>query len=129
MEPVTETKLSLPDLYDEFDQWRKNRKCKGRIPEYLIKKAVILTKQHGISKVAKYLHLGHNDLKKYCDKVNQSCVERTDFLEINSVPLFLPDTTNPSVILERTDGNKMHLPLSLAAQSLPQLLHSFWGDN
>lgn len=47
----------------QFEQWRSQRKGRGRLPDHLWSLAVELATEFGVSRTAKTLRLAHNTLK------------------------------------------------------------------
>jgi hypothetical protein len=54
---------------NQFEAWRKRRRCRTRIPEALWQAAVDLCREHSICEVSQALRLNYNDLK---DRVQRS---------------------------------------------------------
>ena len=53
----------LSQVMGEFDSWRvQRRSSRERIPEQLWERATSLARRHGVSRVAKLLHLAHSGL-------------------------------------------------------------------
>lgn len=55
----------LSQVMGAFDNWRAHRGSRReRIPEQLWQRAASLARRHGVSRVAKLLHLAHSGLKR-----------------------------------------------------------------
>jgi hypothetical protein len=54
---------ALEQVHDLFEQWRKGKTGRDPIPETLWEAAVSLTDGYSLNKIARRLHLNHNDLK------------------------------------------------------------------
>ena len=48
----------------QFEQWRRQREGRGRVPDDLWSLAVELAREFGVSRTARTLRLAHNTLKK-----------------------------------------------------------------
>ena len=55
--------LTLENVHEIFERWRKNKTGRSPIPEALWKAAVSLTDSYPVNKIASHLHLNYNDLK------------------------------------------------------------------
>ena len=55
---------SLEVVRNQFETWRKRRRCRGRIPEALWQAAVEQCREHSIFEVSRLLRLNYNGLKK-----------------------------------------------------------------
>lgn len=55
--------LTLENVHEIFERWRKNKTGRSQIPEDLWEAAVSLTDCYSINKIASHLHLNYNDLK------------------------------------------------------------------
>jgi hypothetical protein len=65
MVPAKRTKdyTALEEVHELFEQWRKGKTRRDPIPETLWEAAVSLTDGCSVNKIARRLHLNHNDLK------------------------------------------------------------------
>ncbi len=66
----------------QFEQWRRQREGRGRLPDHLWSLAVELAREFGVSRTSKTLRLAHNTLKQ------KSLLgkERTSSNRIPSIP-------------------------------------------
>ena len=63
--PGIEGDEELSQVMGEFDIWRAQRRSKREfIPEQLWERAASLARRHGVSRVAKLLHLAHAGLER-----------------------------------------------------------------
>jgi len=58
--PTIAVPAAIQEAQQEFENWRRERKRGGRIPENLWATAVELAKQHGVWPTARALHLDHS---------------------------------------------------------------------
>jgi hypothetical protein len=56
--------ISLEEAKGRFEDWRSNRKGKGRIPAELWSAAVEVARREGVNRTAKELHVVWDDLKR-----------------------------------------------------------------
>ena len=56
--------ISLEEAKSRFEEWRNNRKGKGRIPTELWSVAVEVARKEGINRTARELHVAWDDLKR-----------------------------------------------------------------
>jgi hypothetical protein len=56
--------ISLEEARGRFEEWRSNRKGKGRIPAELWSVAVEVARKEGINRTARELHVAWDDLKR-----------------------------------------------------------------
>ena len=61
---TAEASQSLDDVAKEFENWRKTRNYRGRIPNRLWDAAIALTASYPASKVAEALHINYSELKR-----------------------------------------------------------------
>ena len=54
---------TLEAVCNQFEAWRKRRRCRGRIPESLWQAAVEQCKEHSVHAVSRALRLNYNGLK------------------------------------------------------------------
>jgi hypothetical protein len=60
---------TLEVVRNQFEAWRKRRRCRTRIPEALWQAAADLCREHSLCEVSQALRLNYNDLK---DRVQRS---------------------------------------------------------
>ena len=56
--------ISLEEAKVRFEEWRKNRRGKARIPSELWSAAVEVARKEGINRTARELHVAWDDLKR-----------------------------------------------------------------
>ena len=56
--------ITLEDTKQRFEEWRSNRRGKGRIPAELWSAAVEVARKEGINRTARELHVAWDDLKR-----------------------------------------------------------------
>jgi hypothetical protein len=123
----------LERLRQRFEQWRRSRQPRSRIPGRLWSAAVALAKIHGVNRTARTLRLDYYSLK---DRVgpDEATVTR-DPLAVPTTPPFIELSSPAStglcqcrVELKAADGTKMRIRLKSAAMpDLAALGRSFWN--
>ncbi len=126
----------LVSLRGRFEEWRRTRKVRSRIPEPLWDSAVRLAKKHGLHRTAKALRVNYYALKERAEGEVASGVrdvpegDAAMFLELASVPPApskLAGSCEYTLELEDGDGAKMRIHLSgVATPDLVALSRSFW---
>ncbi len=136
----TKTKRELParlaSLRRRFEDWRRTRKVRSRIPEPLWNAAVKLAKKHGLHRTAKALRVNYYALKKRVEGEvavgvgNVSEGDTTTFLELAAAsPMrsIRVDCCECTLELEDTDGAKMRIHVNgVATPDLVALSRSFY---
>ena len=124
----------LENVRRRFEDWRRTRTVRTRIPEPLWAAAVEMAKEYGIHRTAKILRIGYYGLKKRVEVEAPSSFS-ADVPPEGSVATFLelaaPVATGVAeCILELEDGHgaKMRVHLKgVEAPDLAALSRSFWG--
>jgi hypothetical protein len=112
--------LTLEELREQFEQWRKNKLPKERrIPEQMWEAAVELSSKYPFALIVKELRLNRDEYKrrlglKKQNQPTQELMVKSDFVEI---PVHLMEGLYQhnnnhrceKVELERADGTKMRL--------------------
>lgn len=63
-------KPTIEEIQEQFILWRRNRRCRGSVPEQLWKAAVSLAGDYSIGHICKVLGLNHRQLKKKVQEHN-----------------------------------------------------------
>lgn len=121
-------KQRLKTVQDQFADWRKNRKGRGRIPEPLWDAAVSLADGFSINELSKALRLNHSSLKEHIETIKHGPSEETcraAFVEFP--PLNTPtDSNEVSLELEKAGVTmKVHAKGHIDVLSLVQ---TFWSQ-
>jgi hypothetical protein len=126
----------LMSLRRRFEDWRRTRKVRSRIPEPLWDSAVKLAKKHGLHRTAKALRVNYYALKERVEGDTASGVcdmpegDAATFLELAAAPPAsskLAGSCEYTLELEDGDGSKMRVHLSgVATPDLVALSRSFW---
>ncbi len=117
MKAPIESPLTLEEVAEHFEQWRRSKKKGGRIPEQLWSEAIGLVGTYGVSQVTRTLRLGGTDLNKRRGIVGtgnrrQNPGGKTAFVQID--PVLVDQAPGPEVSaawmeLERPDGLRLRI--------------------
>lgn len=119
---------NIDQVKQRFDDWRKQRKKRTRIPQYLWQAAVALSEEHSIHHLSKVLRVNYTALKKQVNKFNPpgqtvSGMPCTTFFELPAPSSLLE--SNMEMI--KSDGSVMRMQVRGATCSdLVQLSKAFW---
>lgn len=119
----------LAEAKRQFDQWRRCRGGRGRIPEDLWRLAVGAAAVHGVDATARQLRLNPSTLQKRMPtgEPGQAIREATRFVELP----WLGSTPAAECILEAEDraGRKLRIHLTGAATTQAETLgRMLWRD-
>ena len=126
-----ESTLTLEEVAEHFERWRRYKKKGDRIPQPLWDEAIGLVETHGVSQVARTLRLSATDLNKRRGIVGtrqrrQAPVAEAAFVEIEHAPIAAPDAQTQWMELERPDGMRLRIGPSQGVDMLA-LLERFMG--
>ncbi len=123
--------VPLEKVRGRFDEWRRSRKVRTRIPDPLWAAAVKMASRYGIHRTARALRIDYYGLKKRVEEgaSDSSCTPSKEntatFVELASLP---PTGMECLIELEDTGGAKMRVHLKgVEAPDLIALSRSFWG--
>ena len=120
---LNETHHTLEEVQEQFEQWRRAKKGREKIPETLWAAAVALTGRHPVFKIAKALRLNYNDLKKRTGKGAIGTPGAPAFVEFKPVPAA---TVSECVIEIEKTGAKVKISFK-GGIDVFELAKSFWG--
>jgi len=134
MKAPIESPLTLEEVAENFEQWRKRKKKGERIPEPLWREAIALVGTYGVSQVTRTLRLSGTDLNKRrglvaTAKRRQGSGGKTAFVEIAPAPVDQALGSEAEVAwmeLERLDGLRLRIRPTGSADMLA-LVDRFMG--
>jgi|RhiMetdeSRZDD1v2_1073273.scaffolds.fasta_scaffold1173038_2 hypothetical protein len=90
--------LTMEEVQARFNQWRKTRRGRSRIPDELWAAAGELARKHGVNRISRVLRLEFNHLKRMAEAGGQISTTRAEkapaFLElVNPGARGLPEYT------------------------------------
>lgn len=125
-----EIPVPLERTRQRFEQWRRTRKARTRIPESLWDAAVRMANRYGICRTSKVLRVAYYALKERVEKEANATLSlngnQAKFIELPVASgVDIPECT---LELEDTAGAKMRIHVrGLAVPDLVALSRSFWG--
>jgi len=122
------SKLSLEDVQDLFDKWRKNKRWHDSIPEELWQAAVDLVKDFPIGQVSKILRLDQSKLKARIlaiQRVKDSNTVVPSFVELDFSNL--PSSAECIVEAEERNGSKMKISIKGQPVDVIGFAKAFWS--
>ena len=125
-----EVPVPLEQTRQRFEQWRRKRKARTRIPEPLWDAAVRMANRYGIWQTSKALRVAYYALKERVEKeANATSLPNGSQSKFIELPVASgADTPQCTVELEDGAGAKMRIYLQgVEAPDLVALSRSFWG--
>ena len=122
----------LEKVRGRFDEWRRTRKVRTRIPDPLWAAAVKMAERYGVHRTARALRIDYYGLKK---RVEEKAASSSVVGVAENVAAFvelagpLPTVYGECIVeLEAVGGAKMRVHLTgVEAPDLVALSRSFWG--
>lgn len=102
---------ALEEVHELFERWRKGRRGRDPIPEALWEAAVSLTDGYPVNKIARRLHLNHNDLKNRARN------------QITFIELPAATAIECTIEIEKPTGERMRIKGSC---NVMELAREFW---
>ena len=97
---------------NQFEAWRKRRRCRSRIPEDLWEAAADLCREHSLCEVSEGLGLNYSDLKRRVQRNRDRGLAVGQHPDLGFVRLDLGAPTMPSeclVEMEAPNGSRMRM--------------------
>lgn len=115
-----------------FEQWRSQHRPRTKLPAELWSSAVLLAREHGLSKTAHALRLDYYSLKKRFDAADEPeekvSAATADFIELLPAELSSP-RVECTVEVEDGSGAKMRIHVTgPEVPDLSSLSRGFWRD-
>ena len=116
---------------NQFEAWRKRRRCRGEIPEALWQAAVGLCREHSICEVSRSLRLNYNGLKNRVTRDRDVGLAVGQRRDLGFVRLDLGAPRAPSeclVEMEAANGSKMRMTFRGVLRDVDpvELSRAFW---
>jgi len=121
--------FDLEAVRQRFEEWRKTRTGRSRIPESLWSRAIAASKAHGVYLVSKALRLDYLRLKHRVSAArNPSQGSLSPFVEVGLSRTF--PSAEWTIELQEKDGARMTVHLKGSGSlDLADLSRSFFGRN
>ena len=122
---------TFESVHNQFETWRKRRRCRGRIPETLWQAAVGLCKEHPVGEVSRTLRLNYNGLKDRVSKAKSMGLTLRQRPALGFVKLDLGAPVTPSeclVEMETSNGARMRMSFKGVPRDFDpvELSRAFW---
>ena len=103
------SEFSLESVCAEFEQWRRQRRGREKIPDRLRRQAAALLETHNAFQVTKALRINHNDLKKWSSVDREPGVSASG--QFAELPFRTPaESSEPlSIEFSHPSGAKLHI--------------------
>jgi hypothetical protein len=126
----TTEKLTLADVKEQFEHWRKTKQHRSPIPEELWNAATSLAGKHSPHEISKALNLTYAKLKKRIALSSSSQTSPSpDFVKLGVVH---PPVTPSSCVLEVSDKHGASMKVSMTGApclDVLELVQAFWVRN
>ncbi len=113
--------LKLEEVKEHFEEWRKTRVKRTKIPTHLWQMAINLTKSYSITHIVQTLRLSANALKTQIELLNTNDAVSTEPLHFIQLPRTSPleeNMGNFKIELKRPDGVTMNIQIPSSSLSL-----------
>ena len=122
---------TLEIVRNQFEAWRKRRRCRTRIPEALWQAAAELSREHTIWEVSQVLRLNYNDLQRRVQRNRDGGLAVGQPSDLGFVRLDLGGAiASPECLveMESPDGARMRMSFKGASREFDpaELSRVFW---
>ena len=121
---------NLDELQRQLGRWRRRRRGRARLPEEVWLAAAVLAQEHGVSWVARTLHLDFHKLRRRCEAAGPLAPAPASSPQWFELQLESPNPRGlREVRIELADGRGARMTLELA-HDLPALValsQAFWN--
>lgn len=123
------SQLTLKEVQQLFEQWRRGKGRRDRIPQSLWEAAVSLSGQHSTHRISKLLRLNHTDVRdrirahKEGDGVQKA--HESAFIELDMISP--PAASDYTIEMQRPDGGRMKIWFKGSYCDVGALSKAFWG--
>ncbi|MCD6184863.1 MAG: hypothetical protein J7K84_03595 [Deltaproteobacteria bacterium] len=125
---LSNSKLTLSEVKEQFKLWRKTRKSPKPIPCKLWDAAAKLSETYSINQISKALCLNHTSLKERAHKIKKASIQEIhppSFVELNFK--HSPLVSECIVEMENSAGAKMRMYFKGKMDlDLLELVKAFW---
>lgn len=119
----------VEEVQQLFEEWRRNKKRRERIPEELWKAAISLSEQLSAHRISKLLHLNHTAVRDHvrAEKQGEGIRDKgAAFIEFDVMP---PALAGDCVIeIEKRSGAKLRISCKGSSSDMAGLAKTLWGE-
>ena len=123
-------KLTLEQVQEQFEHWRRSRKKRGAIPDALWQTALMLFPDYPVHRISKALRLNYTDLKHRINAYRSTC-EQSDVSTSGFIELGLSDPMRPAEsMVEMADQKGATMRMYFKGEAgldLLELGKAFWS--
>lgn len=113
-----------------FEEWRRNKNRRERIPQALWEAAASLSGQHSAHQISKLLHLNHTAVRDHIREYRENnCIQRLNepaFVEAGLITW--PAASECTIEMERPGGAKIKICFKGNCPDIPLLSKAFLGE-
>ena len=123
-------KLTLEQVQEQFEHWRRSRKKRGVIPDALWQAALMLFPDYRVHRISKALRVNYTDLKHRINAYRSTC-EPSDVSTAGFIELGLSDPMRPAEsMVEMADQKGATMRMYFKGEAgldLLELGKAFWS--
>ena len=123
-------KLTLEQVQEQFEHWRRSRKKRGAIPDALWQAALMLFPDYPVHRISKALRVNYTDLKHRINAYRSTC-ESSDVSTAGFIELDLSDPMRPAEsMIEMADQKGASMRMYFKGEAgldLLELGKAFWS--
>jgi hypothetical protein len=124
---VQKAEPTLIEVHQLFEEWRRNKKPRERIPAALWEAAVSLSRYLSADRISKLLNLNHSDVRDHirAQKEEEEQGSTPEFIELDMGRASIAGEC--SIEMEKPDGAKMKISFKGEYPDIVGLSKAFWG--
>lgn len=120
---------TVEEVQQFFEEWRRNKKGRDRIPDALWKAAGSLSKQFSVHQISKFLHLNHTAVRDHLRAEKQGEVIQEKEAAFFEFDVIQPAIAGDCVIeIEKRGGAKMRMSFKCSNSDMAGLAKTLWGE-
>jgi hypothetical protein len=126
---LPKTQLTLEEVQQQFEQWRRHRKKRDRIPSALWEAAASLSEQHSAHQISKLLHVNHTDVRDHIREYRESNrIQRPHEGSFVELGLLSPASLSECIIeMEKPGGARMKISIKGTCPDIAGVSRAFLG--
>jgi len=119
---------TVEEVQQLFEQWRRTKRRRDRIPQSLWEAAVSLSGQHSTHLISKLLHLNHTDvsdrIRAHREGDGVQRPHESAFIELDVISP--PIAGECTIEMQRPDGGRMKICVKGSCIDAAELSNVFW---